>query len=125
MGDRATPNLPSNDLDRTEAFYRALGFATAFKDDGWMILARGALTIEFVPLAVDPSTTIASCCLRVDDLDALHADFAKAGLPDSCRATPRLTAPADQPWGMRMFALVDPDGNLVRCIQNPPSSLRP
>jgi hypothetical protein len=27
---------------------------------------------------------------------------------------PRLTAPVDQPWGMREFTLVDPSGNLVR-----------
>lgn len=118
MTDHATPNLPSNDLDRTEAFYRALGFETGFKDDGWMILSRGGVTIEFVPLKVDPRASIASCCIRVDNLDALYADFSKAGLSESCWATPRLTPPVDEPWGMRMFALVDPDGNLVRCIQN-------
>ena len=27
---------------------------------------------------------------------------------------PRLTAPVDQPWGLREFTLVDPSGNLVR-----------
>lgn len=118
MTDYATPNLPSNDLDKTAAFYEALGFQTGFKDDGWMIMKRGTITLEFVPLEVDPKTTAASCCLRVDDLDALHADFAKVGLADNCWATPRLTSPVDQPWGMRDFALVDPDGNLLRCIQN-------
>ena len=37
--DRATANLPSAALDRTAAFYTALGFVVSFKDDGWMILA--------------------------------------------------------------------------------------
>jgi hypothetical protein len=32
--DRATPNLPSANLDRTAGFYRRLGFAVGFKDDG-------------------------------------------------------------------------------------------
>lgn len=43
-------NLPSSDLGRTAAFYGSLGFAVGFRDDGWMILERGALTIEFLPL---------------------------------------------------------------------------
>ncbi len=118
MTDRSTPNLPSRDLDRTELFYKALGFVTGFRDEGWMILERGELVIEFVPLDVDPLASIASCCFRVDDLDTLYADFTQAGLSDSCWATPRLTPPKDEPWGLRMFALVDPDGNLIRCIQN-------
>ena len=73
--DRATPNLPSADLDRTADFYGRLGFAVGFKDDGWMILDRGPITLEFFPVAVDPRTTTGSACLRVDDLDALHAAF--------------------------------------------------
>ena len=67
--DRATANLPSADLDRTAAFYTPLGFTISFKDDGWMILDRGAITLEFFPVAVDPRTTTGSACLRVDDLD--------------------------------------------------------
>jgi len=31
--------------------------------------------------------------------------------------TPRVTAPDDKPWGMREFALSDPNGNLVRVGQ--------
>ena len=60
--------------------------------------------------------TIASCCLRVDDVDALHAAFAAAGLPASNRGMPRLTAPVTQPWGLREAALVDMDGNLLRLL---------
>ena len=26
------------------------------------------------------------------------------------------TSPVDQPWGMREFVVVDPDGNLLRCL---------
>jgi len=47
-------------------------------------------------------------------LDTGHAAFAGADLPASPRATPRLTSPVDQPWGFREFAVVDPDGNLLR-----------
>jgi predicted lactoylglutathione lyase len=34
MVDRATPNLPSRDLDATAAFYAAIGFATTYSAPG-------------------------------------------------------------------------------------------
>ena len=82
-----------------------------------MILQRGALELEFFPFKVDPLTTIASSCLRVDDLDALHSAFAATGMPKSRRGTPRRT-PVEVMHGLKMFAVVDPDGNLLRCIEN-------
>lgn len=118
MTDHSTPNLPSSDLERTALFYAALGFEVGFRDEGWMIMTRGGLIVEFVPLAVDPATSIASCCFRVDDLDALHQAFITANLASDGWSAPRLTAPVDQEWGMREFALIDPDGNLIRCLQN-------
>src|SRR2546428_13438211 len=39
MVDRATPNLPSRDLDATARFYARLGFVEKFHDEGWMIHA--------------------------------------------------------------------------------------
>lgn len=62
MADYATPNLPSRDLGRTAAFYGRLGFDVGFKDEGWMILSRGSLQIEFFPFKIDPRRSIASCC---------------------------------------------------------------
>lgn len=118
MSDRATPNLPSRDLDRTAAFYGALGFEVEFKDEGWMILSRGALELEFFPWNQDPRQSAFSACLRVGDLDELYASFRIAGLSDSCTDIPRLTPPEGEAGGFRMFALVDPDGSLIRCIEN-------
>jgi catechol 2,3-dioxygenase-like lactoylglutathione lyase family enzyme len=116
--DRATPNLPSADLDRTAAFYGALGFSVGFKDDGWMILERGPVTLEFFPLPVDPRTTFGSACVRVDDLDSLRAAFgAVPRLSEFCRWTPGVL-PIREADGLRMFVLIDPDGNLLRCIDN-------
>jgi hypothetical protein len=117
MTERATANLPSADFDRTERYYTALGIEVRFRDQGGMILRRGPLELEFFPCKIDPRTTIASSCLRVDDLDGLRSAFAVAGLPESRRGTPRLT-PVEVAHGLRMFAVVDPDGNLLRCIDN-------
>ncbi len=119
--DRITANLPSRDFDRTEGFYAALGFSAGFKDDGWMILDRGPLQIEFFPNPdLDPAQSSFSACIRVDDLDGLFAAFQRAGLSANPRATPRLTPPQKQPGVPRMFALVDGDGSLLRCLENDP-----
>ena len=117
MSDRVTANLPSRNLDATAAFYEALGFSIGFKDEGWMIISRGPLEIEFFPLDHDPRQSCFSACLRVDDLNGLYAAFRLANLSSNCRAVPRLTPPEVQ-HGLRMFALVDPDGSLLRCIDN-------
>ena len=118
MTERATANLPSRDLDRTAAFYGALGFAVAYRDEGWMILRRAGLELEFFRYDVDAKTSIASACLRADDLEVLHAAFATAAVPASPRGMPRLTPIEVQAHGIRLFALIDPDGNLLRCIDN-------
>jgi catechol 2,3-dioxygenase-like lactoylglutathione lyase family enzyme len=116
--DLATPTLPSRDLIATAAFYARLGFREVFRDAGWLVLERASLQIEFFPHpTLDPQANYAGCCLRVADVNALHAAFSSAGLPTDERALPRLTPPVDQPWGFREFALVDLDGNLLRGLE--------
>lgn len=118
--DHATPNLPSRDFDATVAFYGGLGFEATFHDEGWLILVRGSLMLEFFPdPEVDPATTSAGCCLRVDDLDALYAACVSAGLPETHVGWPRLHPPRVEDSGLRIGYLVDPDGNLLRLVQNP------
>ncbi len=117
---RVTANLPAINLGATEAFFAALGFETGFRDDGWMILARGPLEIEFFPYPdLDPYQSSFSACVRVIELDALFQTWLAAGLPR--QGIPRLTVPKREPFGLRMFALVDPNGSLLRCIEEPGS----
>lgn len=117
MPDRVTANLPSRDLSATAEFYAALGFKVEFRNQEWMILSRGPLEIEFFRFDHDPWKCAFSACVRVDDLDALYAAFERASLRRDCRSIPRLSPPGTQ-HGLRMFALVDPDGSLLRCIDN-------
>ena len=120
MVDRATPNLPSRDLDATTEFYAALGFAATYRDPGWLILERGGLVVEFFPdPRMDPASTATSCCLRVDDVDELYAACVGAGLPETHLGWPRIHPPHVEDSGMRIGALVDADGNLLRLVQNP------
>lgn len=118
MTDHATPNLPSRDFTATSDFYAPLGFREEYRDEGWMILERGGLTLEFFPHpTLDPKSSWFSCCLRLDDLDAFYVACRAAGLPEATVGFPRLHPPRREPWGGRMAALLDPDGTLLRLIE--------
>ncbi|PKS08433.1 hypothetical protein jhhlp_005144 [Lomentospora prolificans] len=116
----STPNLPSRDFDATLRFYMTLGFEEKWHDEGWMILHRDGLVLEFFPHPeLDPATSWFSCCLRLDDLDSFYRDCIAAGIPESDKGAPRLHKPAlEEDSGLRIGALIDPDGTLLRLIQN-------
>ena len=117
--DRATPNLPSRSFQITSDFYLRLGFQEGWRDSGWMILKRGELTLEFFPYPdLDPSESSFSCCLRFDDLTGFYAMCVAAGLPESLKGHPTIHAPKKEQSGLMIGALIDPDGTLVRLIQN-------
>ncbi len=120
MVDRATPNLPARDLTATADFYARLGFVQDYRDDGWMILSHGGVSLEFFPFAdLDPATSSFGCCLRLDDVDGFFQTCVDAGLPVSHRGWPRLHPPTLEPSGMRIGALIDLDGTLLRLVGNP------
>jgi catechol 2,3-dioxygenase-like lactoylglutathione lyase family enzyme len=109
------PILPSRDLEATAAFYDRLGFERrGLWPAEYLIVERGDVGLHFFHQPeLDPWSSIAGCYLYVDDADALHAEFAGLGLPD--QGIPRLHgAPADADYGLREFAVVDEDGNLLR-----------
>jgi catechol 2,3-dioxygenase-like lactoylglutathione lyase family enzyme len=117
--DRITANLPSRDFAATIAFYGALGFTPSHHDEGWLILRRGPLELEFFPHPeVDPRASWFSACVRVDDLEGILADWSKAGLPGDRMSIPRLTGIFKLEGAPRMFALVDADGSLLRVLDN-------
>jgi catechol 2,3-dioxygenase-like lactoylglutathione lyase family enzyme len=116
MIDVAIPILPARSLDETIAFYARFGFAVGFRQDQpspYAILGRGMVELHFFGFpALRPAESYAGCYLRVTDVDKLHRDWSAVGLP--AEGIPRLTAVRDEPWGMREFTLIDPNGNLVR-----------
>ncbi|WP_315762530.1 bleomycin resistance protein [Sphingomonas sp. Y38-1Y] len=119
MTDRAVPNLPARDFGATEAFYADLGFVQVYRDAGWMILGAGSVTLEFFPFPeLDPAASSFSACLRLDHLDALVARVEAAGVPLAAKGFPRFHPPQVEPWGGRIAYLVDPDGTLLRLIDN-------
>jgi catechol 2,3-dioxygenase-like lactoylglutathione lyase family enzyme len=114
MTDVAIPILPSRNLANTLDFYRRLGFDGFIHSHGdYAILMRGSLELHFFAQAdLVPEKSAACCYLRVAKVDDIYWDFARAELPPA--GIPRQDALENKPWGMREFAVVDPDGNLVR-----------
>jgi catechol 2,3-dioxygenase-like lactoylglutathione lyase family enzyme len=109
------PILPSRDLEATSLFYERLGFSRSGLWPGeYLIVRRWDIGLHFFHSdELDPWSSIAGCYLYVDDADTLHAEFARLDLPGE--GIPRLHGePEDTDYGLREFALVDPDGNLVR-----------
>ena len=118
-GDRAVPNLPSRDFDTTVAFYGGFGFEVVFRDDGWLILRRESLELEFFPFPdLIPDASSFMCSIRVDDVDALVRQIADAGVVVGTHGRPRLHPVRMQSWGQRVGFLVDPDGTQVHLIGN-------
>lgn len=119
MADHATPNLPARDFAAAAAFYAKLGFEEDYLSDGWMILSRGDVTLEFFPYPdLDPYNSSFSCCLRLDDLAAMMRKVEASGVPDARRGIPRYRPPQREDSGLTIAYLIDPDGTLLRLIQN-------
>ena len=112
--DKSIPVLPSRSLQRTVTFYERLGFTgRLLASDTYAILTRGDLELHFFPHPeLRPEECYAGCYMRVEEVDALHAAFAPAGL--QTKGIPRMEKVENKPWNMREFALIDEDGNLVK-----------
>lgn len=108
----AIPILLSRSIQATMEFYSRLGLQGQ-GDAQYAILRRGAIELHFSSYPeLDPYTSNAMCYLRVENVDALYEEFAARELPRS--GIPRIDMISDKPWGMREFAIVDEDGNLIR-----------
>lgn len=116
--DLAIPILPSRSVSATTAFYQQLGFEGGPHefDNGYAILRRGAVELHFFThKELVPAESSAGCYIRVMDVES----FYQSCLPSELRSRgiPRMEALEDKPWGLREFAIVDPDGNLLRIGQ--------
>ena len=107
------PTLPSRSLPRTIAFYEKLGFDGEMIGDGYAILTLGGIELHFFPHPdLKPEDCYSGCYVRVSEVDRLHTQLCTALLP--AKGIPRMETVEDKPWGMREFALIDLDGNLLK-----------
>ena len=103
-------------FDATIAFYSKLGFVTVFKDDGWLVLKRGSIALGFFPHP-NPKKSWFCCCLHLDAVDAFFDVCTVAEIPEATTGQPRIHAPTYH-GDMKIGALIDPDGSLIRVMNN-------
>lgn len=114
----AIPILPSRSVDATVAFYQRLGFEGGphSSDSSYAILRRGAVELHFFThTELVPADSSAGCYIRVTDVESFYRACSPVQLPRT--GIPRMETLEDKPWGLREFAIVDPDGNLLRIGQ--------
>jgi hypothetical protein len=110
------PIMPTTDIARTEAHYEQLGFAVDRYSDEFVMTKRDDVELFFsLSPDHDPKRTAACIYVRVDDADALHAEWQGAGVPG-------LRDVRDTDYKTREFGSIDPDGNLILFGSPLPSS---
>lgn len=116
--DLAIPTLPSRSINETVAFYNRLGFEGGPHEfaDSYAILRRGSVELHFFThKELVPAHSSAGCYIRVLDVEMIYRECSSAKLPR--QGIPRMEELGSKPWGLREFAIVDPDGNLLRIGQ--------
>jgi len=106
---RAVPVLASLDIEATQRFYaEKLGFTAVARYPDYGIVERNGVQIHFwlTDDADIPKAT--SCRVDVDGVDQLYEEMNTSGV---VHPNGPLT---DQPWGLREFAVLDGDGNMIK-----------
>jgi uncharacterized glyoxalase superfamily protein PhnB len=104
---KLVPMLQTKDMGQTVAWYETvLGFRRTGQADGWCSLSRDGVSIMFMNNAhLGPPHATATQYFTVDDVDALWD-----GIKKHCQAE---WGPEDMPYGLREFAIKDPNGYLL------------
>jgi catechol 2,3-dioxygenase-like lactoylglutathione lyase family enzyme len=102
---KAIPILPSTDLDRTAEFYRTLGMVDVERHEGYLLMQAGPVEVHFS--STDGTPTPGEAFIHVRDAGILWKQLKSQGAPG-------LGPVEDQPYGLREFVVVDPDGNKIR-----------
>jgi uncharacterized glyoxalase superfamily protein PhnB len=110
------PFVPARDFALSRRFYADLGFAERSEVGGVAYFLHGEASFLLQDFYDKELADNLMLHLLVEDVDAWHASVAGAGLAE--RYGVKVSAIAQQPWGMRDFALWDPSGVLWRIAQN-------
>ena len=116
---KIVPVLKSSNLDRSVHFYtQILDFERKWPSEEAAETANGIAMLvrdgEILQLSRHAGDGAFGSLTRiyVDDVDERYATFCARGLDTTKRPeSPVHTAPVDQSWGLREFAVTDPDHN--------------
>lgn len=111
---RAVPVLASLNISETVDFYqKKMGFdRVGWQDNNYAVVGRDKIEIHFWKCnnKIFPENT--SCYIYVRDVDGLYGEMKASGVvhPNGLLK--------NQPWGMREFAVLDGDGNMIKFGQS-------
>ena len=104
----AVPVLQSLNIDETVEFYeKKLGFSKLYHDDGFAIMFRDAVYINFTKCEDKYLPDNTACRVNVTDVESLYKEYQPKDIvhPNSPLET--------TDWGTKEFAIVDVSGNLI------------
>jgi catechol 2,3-dioxygenase-like lactoylglutathione lyase family enzyme len=111
--------VPARDFALSKQFYQDLGFTVAWSSDDLAYVRHGNASFLLQNFYVADHAGNFMMHLQVEDVDAWwrHVERQAIASTYSVKTEP----PADRPWGMRDFVLVDPTGVLWRIAQATPA----
>src|SRR4051812_49579778 len=107
--------VPARDFELSKCFYQDMGFEVAWSDDDLAYLRHGASSFLLQNFYQPEHAGNFMMHLLVEDVDAWWEHVRKQDL--AARYGVKTEPPADRPWGMRDFVIVDPAGVLWRIGQ--------
>ncbi|MEI7036952.1 VOC family protein [Fulvimonas yonginensis] len=111
--------VPARDYDLSRRFYADLGFEERSDFEGIAYFALGECSFLLQRFYQEAHAGNFMMHLLVDDADAWHRRLSTLDIVGRYRDHGvRMTAPADRPWRMRDFHLIDPSGVLWRIGHN-------
>jgi len=108
--------VPSKDFEVSKRFYKDLGFTMASEGSEVAYFHFGHASFLLQNFCAESVAEHFHMHLLVADVDAWWHQVQASGVVTKYGVT--VTAPEDQPWGMRDFCLHDPSGVVWRIGQN-------
>src|SRR5437588_11232839 len=112
--DSVAPRFLVGDMEQALAFYGQLGFATIYQHEGFAIVERDGIALQFnvSDPTQEPPKSRSVCYIGVTHIEALYQQYVPTGaLQSPLQATP---------WGMQEFFLCDPFRNLLLFAESLP-----
>ena len=107
--DSVAPRFLVGDMEQALAFYGQLGFASSYHDEGFAIIERDKIALQFnvSDPTQEPPKGRSVCYISVTNIEALYQQY----VPTGAIQTPLpLQATA---WGTKGFWLCDPFRNIL------------
>jgi catechol 2,3-dioxygenase-like lactoylglutathione lyase family enzyme len=108
--------VPSKDFALSKRFYQDLGFDLAWSSEDLAYLRHGDSSFLLQNFYEKEHADNFMMHLLVEDVEAWWSHVQAQGL--TAKYGVKVEPPADRPWGLRDFVVVDPTGVLWRIGQN-------